>query len=176
MENQIKLASANLADGTPIYFDGTLDVNVAVFSDEAMTQPLADGEYEMEDGSKVYVAAGVVTQVEPADNAAPAAENPANQPALSLTREDVAQMVDARFAEIMNEITNLKTAMEPIMKSQESFSKKEEVQAALKKIGEIEEKLSSTPATDSITSKKVSPLSEKFVSDVERVKAFARNK
>ena len=176
MENQIKLASANLADGTPIYFDGTLDVNVAVFADEAMTQPLADGEYEMEDGSKVYVAAGLVTQVEAASEDAPAAENPANEPALSLTREDVAQMVDARFAEIMNEITNLKTAMEPIMKSQENYSKKEEVEAVFKKIGEIEEKLSSTPAADSITSKKVSPLSEKFVSDVERVKAFARSK
>jgi hypothetical protein len=174
MENQIKLASANLADGTPIYFDGTLDVNVAVFSDEALTQPLADGEYEMEDGSKVYVAAGLVTQVEAATEAP--AENPANQPALSLTREDVAQMVDARFAEIMNEITNLKTAVEPMIKAQENYSKKEEVETVLNKIKEVEEKLSSTPAAESVAAKKVAPTTDKFNTEVDRVRAFARQK
>lgn len=176
MENQVKLASANTADGTPIYFDGTLDVNTAVFADEAMTQPLADGEYQMEDGSKVYVAAGIVTEVEAAEAPESAVENPANQPALSLTREDVAQMVDSRFAEIMNEITNLKTAIEPLTKDAGNFSKIDDINKINEKIGEIEEKLSSTPAADSITVKKAAPIEVKFTSDLERIRAFARQK
>ncbi len=61
---EVKNSTASAADGTVIYFtEPTLIASIAVFADEAMTIPLADGIYEVE-GNEVYVTAGMVEKIE----------------------------------------------------------------------------------------------------------------
>lgn len=59
-----------LDDGTDIYFeDAEIAVDTAVFSDEAMTTPCADGDYAYNDGDTITVAGGVVTVITPKTSA-----------------------------------------------------------------------------------------------------------
>jgi hypothetical protein len=88
----MKTVGYNLADGTAVYLqvedDGSgLDVGDKVFSDEAMTMPLADGNYKAAEGDFSFdVVAGAVSAVNdpsgtgigtPIQKAAPAAAEPA---------------------------------------------------------------------------------------------------
>jgi ATP-dependent protease ClpP protease subunit len=54
---------AVLEDGTKIYHDGELALQLAVFSDEEMTMPVADGEYVFDDGTRIIVTEGLVTDL-----------------------------------------------------------------------------------------------------------------
>lgn len=166
MEKQIKLASATLLDGSMIYFDGTLAVATAIFTDDAMTTPAADGEYTLEDNSKISVMAGKVEEVmAPEAAATPAAEGLADALPISqaLTAEEVSSMIDSRFSELMDEVTKLK----------ELVGQKDEAMNNYKK--EVEEKFSATAATKSIT--KAEPkLEDKFAKVEARIKEFAKNR
>lgn len=163
MENEIKLASATLLDGSMIYFDGTLAVATAIFTDEAMTMPAADGEYTLEDNSKISVMAGKVEEVmapEVQDVAVQQADVPVAQ---SLTAEEVSLMIDSRFSELMDEVTKLK----------ELVGQKDETINDFRK--EVEEKFSATAATKSIT--KAEPkLDDKFSKVEARIREFAKNR
>lgn len=58
-----KNAYTETTDGTKIYFEGTaVQKDVAVFADEAMTTPLADGDYTL-DSIIITVVGGVITEV-----------------------------------------------------------------------------------------------------------------
>ena len=59
---QVKLASEEMAEGGMIYFDGELETAM-VFSDEAMTMPLEDGEYKLANGKTVSVVGGSVSAI-----------------------------------------------------------------------------------------------------------------
>jgi len=63
--------SVETKEGSKIYFSGTMQVGTAVFSDEAMATPLADGVYTT-DMNVVEVASGLVTVITDvqADNSA----------------------------------------------------------------------------------------------------------
>lgn len=168
MEKEIKLASAKLADGTPIYYDGDLVVGTALFIDEAMATPVpaeagVETEWMLEDGiTKVYTLDGLITKIE-AEEVAPEealAEAPVAQ---SLTAEEVSLMIDTRFAELMDEVTKLK----------ELVGQKDETMSQFKK--EVEEKFSTTAATKSIT--KAEPkMDDKFSKVEARIKEFAKNR
>lgn len=71
---RFKNAYTETVDGTKIYFDGTMVTkDTPVFSDEAMTTPLPDGDYTL-DSIILTVVNGIVTEVtepQPADNNAP---------------------------------------------------------------------------------------------------------
>ncbi|RCH53944.1 hypothetical protein DJ568_15505 [Mucilaginibacter hurinus] len=56
-------AEATLEDGTKIYYDGDLAVGTAVFTDEELTTPAADGDLVLEDGTVLTIAAGAITEV-----------------------------------------------------------------------------------------------------------------
>lgn len=62
-----KAASELLEDGTSIYFEGTLAIDTPVFSDEAMTNALAAGDYILTDGRTVVVADGIVADIKEAE-------------------------------------------------------------------------------------------------------------
>lgn len=167
MEKEIKLATAKLADGTVIYYDGDLGVGTALFIDEAMATPVPaeagiETEWMLEDGvTKVYTLDGVITKIEteaPAEQ--PLAEVPVAQ---ALTAEEVSSMIDSRFSELMDEVTKLK----------ELVGQKDEAMNEYKK--QVEEKFSMTAATKSIT--KAEPKQDDKFSKVEaRIKEFAKNK
>lgn len=65
----VQNSTAMAADGTMMYFtEDALAVGVAVFSDEAMSTPIADGTYTVE-GQDVSVVAGLVAQIETIEDA-----------------------------------------------------------------------------------------------------------
>ncbi len=168
MENEIKLAQIVAVDGTVVYFDGELNTGTAVFSDEAMTQPVS-GEWTLENGDVVTAVDGLVTEVkkaeQPASNDMPPAES--NNSA-SLTSQEVSLMIDARFSDLMEEITALKALLEPLMGKEEEYKKEIEGLRA-----ELNEKLSSTPAIQSIKKEAIkSKLSSDFEREQERIKQF----
>jgi hypothetical protein len=66
IETEIKLSDATLEDGTIIYYDGELVVETAIFTDEALVTPIADGTYILDNGDTLVIEAGLVVEVTPA--------------------------------------------------------------------------------------------------------------
>jgi len=166
MEKQIKLASATLADGVVVYWDGELAVGTAVFLDEALTEPAPDAEHEVEDGTIVVTVEGVVTEIRPVEDAEgeeelQEGEEGAEGGATTLTPDEVSAMIDNRFGEIMEEITRLKILIEEMTGEMVGFKK------------EVNEKFSTTPATGTIKKPKVK-IDEKFSKEVERLRSFMK--
>lgn len=60
-QTEVKDETNTLKDGTKFYSNGTLAVDVEVYSDEAMTQAMADGDYTLEDDRTFTVKGGKVT-------------------------------------------------------------------------------------------------------------------
>lgn len=82
--------------------------------------------------------------------------------AQALTAEEVSMMIDSRFAELMDEMSNLKSALEQKDKDMNAFR------------SEVNEKFSATPATPSIKKPEVK-IDDKFATAEARIKEFARN-
>lgn len=69
VETPIALAEVTLKDGSKISYEGEkLDVGVAVkmVNADLSSAEIIDGEYELEDGSKIYVKGGLVEKMEAA--------------------------------------------------------------------------------------------------------------
>lgn len=171
MEKQINLGKAVLKGGVEVYYDGDFGMGSVLYTDEALTQLAPDADHVLEDGTIVTTVNGEVVEIqvssveeEVEDLAEPTME-PATPEATStpLTAEEVSLMIDARFADLMEEITALKTKMEEGSTDMNSFKK------------EVNEKFSLAPATGSITKKEVK-VDDKFSKIEERIKAFAKNK
>jgi hypothetical protein len=80
----------------------------------------------------------------------------------AITAEEVSMMIDSRFAELMDEITNLKAALENKDKEMNSFR------------SEVNEKFSSVPATASIK-KPETKIDDKFAKTEARIREFAKS-
>lgn len=160
-KEDIKLANVMKIDGTPVYFDGVeLSVGTAVFMDEALTEPAPDGEHILEGGMKIMVSGGLVSEIMEIEESV---DTEVEAQVESISMDQVQEMINARFAELNDEITALK-------KEIESMGKKNE-----EKYSSIEEKLSNTPAATSITSKEApkAKVLNDFETALSRVKAFA---
>ena len=174
MEKEIKLANATLADGTTIYYDGDLAIGTALFTDEAMTIPVpnaTEGEmqWELTDGTKVYTMDGKITEIEAVEEVVedlaiePATEPAATTESKPISMAEVSSMIDARFSDLMDEISKMK----------ELIGQKDEQMSQYKK--EVEEKFSMTPALGSVkTEKKEMKLDDKFSKDYQRIMDFAK--
>ena len=171
MENKIKLGTAVLKEGVTVYYDGDFGMGTAIFMDEALTQPAPDADHVLEDGTIVTTKDGKVVEIqvtaveEEASKKKKEEEMIEGEPATSMTitAEEVSSMIDARFSELMDEITRLK----------ELVVQKEEAMNNYKK--EVEEKFSATAATKSIT--KAEPKQDdKFAKVEARIKEFAKNR
>jgi len=171
MENKIKLGTAVLKEGVTVYYDGDFGMGTAIFMDEALTQPAPDADHVLEDGTIVTTKDGKVVEIqvtaveEEASKKKKEEEMIEGEPATSMTitAEEVSSMIDARFSELMDEITRLK----------ELVGQKDETMSEFKK--EVEEKFSATAATKSIT--KAEPKQDdKFAKVEARIKEFAKNR
>ena len=170
--SEIKLTSANLLDGTKVYFDGEIiSVDTLVYSDEAMTVPMADGSYTLEDNSTLEITNGMCSKIgtdavvveEQAEVPAPPVDETKPAETGSITADEVSSMIDARFGELMNEITKIK----------ESLNTNETEMTKFK--AETNEKLSMTPALQSIVKDEPKiKLDSKFSRELERVRDFKR--
>jgi hypothetical protein len=144
-------------------------MGTAIFMDEALTQPAPDADHVLEDGTIVTTKDGMVVEIQVSSieedvteedlavdpNAAPVAA--------SLTAEEVSGMIDARFAELMDEITRLKTSLEEANTEVSDFRKT------------VDEKFSTTPATTTIA-KPEFKMDTKFAKEEARVREFAKNR
>jgi sulfur relay (sulfurtransferase) DsrC/TusE family protein len=80
-----------------------------------------------------------------------------------LTAEEVSGMIDARFAELMDEITRLKSSLEEANTEVTNFKKT------------VNEKFSTTPAVKTIA-KPEFRMDTKFAREEARVKEFAKSR
>jgi hypothetical protein len=170
-EQKMELGTAVLKEGVTVYYDGDFGMGTAIFMDEALTQPAPDADHVLEDGTIVTTKDGKVVEIqvtaveEEASKKKKEEEMIEGEPATSMTitAEEVSSMIDARFSELMDEITRLK----------ELVGQKEEAMNNYKK--EVEEKFSATAATKSIT--KAEPKQDdKFAKVEARIKEFAKNR
>jgi hypothetical protein len=136
---------------------------VVVVMDDLAVVETFDGVVEV-DGQMITIETGTITEVNSMTEE-PAAEEPASEelavegdmPNAYATPEEVSQMVDARFAVLMEEITALKGM---IGGQAEEFKKT------------IDDKFKTTPAVESV---KKQPVDEKFKDMEDRVRSFAKN-
>jgi hypothetical protein len=129
-----------------------------VIMDDLSVVETFDGTVEV-DGMEVVIEGGQITEVnEGAEE--PAAEEEfegEGDTSTYATPAEVSQMIDARFAELMDEITRIKGMIDG---QTEEFKKT------------INEKFKTTPAVESV---KKQPMDEKFKNMEDRVRAFAKN-
>jgi len=168
MEKEIKLGSATLKDGVQVYWDGDFGMDTAIFIDEALTQPAPDADHVLEDGTIVTTKDGKVVEIKVSAIKEDAASLAVAEPVVPnastpLTAEEVSAMIDARFSDLMDEISKMKTL---IGDGQVEMSKYKE---------SIEEKFSSTPATKSIN-KPESRVDANFTKEEARIREFARTR
>jgi hypothetical protein len=153
-ETKVELASAKLADGETIleYEGEELKPGTAVFIGG---EPAPDGVHELEDGRKITVAEGVVSEV-------------------SIEVDE-----DASMEEIQEALTKLKETFKSLETEMKAAKEGFETELA-KKDGEIEDlktQLSATPATKPIKHKSVELSTDKPKNRTERLKlALQKNK
>jgi len=164
-EQQLDLGSTMLGDGsTPIYYDGEEIVEgTAIFTDEAMTMPAKDDRWVLEDGRTIIVIGGIVTGIEES-GIAPVNMADEIAPSQNLTAEEVTLMIDSRYQELMDEISQLKSMMGDKEKEYQNYKKR------------VEEKFSATPATKSIKEDTKQKPVDKFSIMEQRVREFAKIK
>lgn len=157
-----------LEDGTIVTTkDGAVvEIQVsAIEEDLALEGPCYEG-YEMV-GMKIVDGKEVPNCV-PVKDGKPEPSNAEMQvepnSAQALTSEEVSMMIDARFQELMDEITALKTALDNKDAELNSFR------------AQIDAKFTSIPATGSIKQKEEVKIDSKFSAVEARIKAFAKNK
>ena len=79
-------------DAGDLYFDGELAEGTAVFTDEAMTVPAADGDYEFADGTTITVASGLATDVATTTDASGINDDPSGKAVLASLRKNLATL------------------------------------------------------------------------------------
>ena len=132
---EIKLASATLEDGgTIIYWSDDFGVDTLVFSDEALTEPFADGEYVLDSGVKFIVAGGVVTEI---------------------TEPEATEDTPEEESLEKDEMAELKKLVDTLQEKMKNFSAMEKeivkFKATEKKLADEIEKLSGEPEAESVT-------------------------
>ena len=108
MKGKVVNMAQDLADGTQVFTDtDNVVVGTKVFSDEAMTTPVKDGDYILADGTTITVATGVVTVVTPAVVA---------KTELELANEKIA-ILEAQLAAKNTEVVNAKAEVATVLET-----------------------------------------------------------
>ena len=166
-----KFVDAKLADGTTIirYEGDSLDIGVAVMAvTEQGAIALPDGDYDLEDGTKFSIVAGLVSAVTPAEEApaeeaapaAAAAEAPAAMTEAKAKSVLESIIKETRFAE---DIAELKLKVAEFAKVNEAFATAKETEETevsklkeqVKGMFELLEKLADEPSAAPAEKKKV---------------------
>lgn len=172
--NKQEFAAAKLADGTPVFSKTDFAPGAEVFSDEAMTTPLADGDYTLEDGTAFTVASGKVADAPAADTTAAAAPAPADTTAPAADATPAAATdgpsADQVLAMIQDLSARVQALEEAATKSAEAVQNSEtKLATAMAKI----EELSKAPGGKS-TTEKFSDKDENKMSPMDRIREMAK--
>jgi ATP-dependent Clp endopeptidase proteolytic subunit ClpP len=97
-------------DAGDLYFDGELAIDTAIFTDEALTLPAADGDYEFEDGTTITVAGGVVSDLVQAGDSAGTNDSPQGKAVLASLRKKLAAL-KAEKQELESALAQSETVM-----------------------------------------------------------------
>lgn len=159
-----KLMEYKTKDGLTITWEGDAEVGKDIFIilEDGSKEPLANGEYELEDGTKVVVAEGKVAEIkaaelgddkeeEMAEPEAPAASEP-EASAVEAARMVVGTEVLPIFDEMRGIIAELSARIDKL----ENVEPTAEEEATLSKVKDLEERieaLSKTAGAPSITKK-----------------------
>jgi len=120
LDEPTNLTDVKTADGVILSYEGDLAVGVEIFIVDEEGKVPAEGEFVLEDGTKLIVAEGKVTEIvapeEPIE--APVEELPVEEMKTELSLEGLAEKITA----IENDNLEIKTILTELA---ESFSKKE---------------------------------------------------
>ena len=156
---------AKLIDGTIIRYE-SLEVGMPLLViDEAGNElPAPDGEHELEDGTKVTVEAGIITEVASKEEEAPEAEEaPIEQPMAAVetvSKED--------FETLKNEVADLKSKFEEFSTTNETLSADNiAMKEIVKETFSIVEKLANVPSQNPITVRSNNPFKKSVTREQE---------
>ena len=156
---------AKLMDGTIIRYE-SLEVGMPLLViDEAGNElPAPDGEHELEDGTKVTVEAGIITEVASKEEEAPEEEEaPIEQPMAAVetvSKED--------FETLKNEVADLKTKFEEFSTTNETLSADNiAMKEIVKETFAIVEKLANVPSQNPITVRSNNPFKKSVTREQE---------
>ena len=156
---------AKLMDGTIIRYE-SLEVGMPLLViDEAGNElPAPDGEHELEDGTKVTVEAGIITEVASKEEEAPEEEEaPIEQPMAAVetvSKED--------FETLKNEVADLKSKFEEFSTTNETLSADNiAMKEIVKETFSIVEKLANVPSQNPITVRSNNPFKKSVTREQE---------
>ena len=156
---------AKLMDGTIIRYE-SLEVGMPLLViDEAGNElPAPDGEHELEDGTKVTVEAGIITEVASKEEEAPEAEEaPIEQPMAaveSVSKED--------FETLKNEVADLKSKFEEFSTINETLSADNiAMKEIVKETFSIVEKLANVPTENPVSVRSNNPFKKSISREQE---------
>lgn len=154
-ETKETFIDAKLMDGTIIRYE-SLEVGMPLLViDEAGNElPAPDGEHELEDGTKVTVEAGIITEVASKEEEAPEAEEaPIEQPMAAVetvSKED--------FETLKSEVAELKTKFEEFSTINETLSADNiAMKEIVKETFSIVEKLANVPTENPVSVRSNNP-------------------
>lgn len=161
---EVKMESAVLTDGTVIKWDGTLAVGSAILVETAEGDIAApDATHEIEGGTLVTTVGGVVTEiVEPAE-----IETPGMQPAAEMAKEfATVEKFDEVVASLEGKISTLTEALNKVV------SRLEHQSEAFSKTVDLVERVANLPseAPMNVDQTKLSKKDQQF----ENIKKFAQ--
>ena len=159
-----KFVDAKLMDGTIIRYE-SLEVGMPLMViDEAGNElPAPDGEHELEDGTKVTVEGGIITEIASKQEEMPEEEMPNEQPMAAVetvSKED--------FETLKSEVADLKSKFEEFSKTNETLSADNvAMKDIVKETFSIVEKLAAIPTENPVSVRSNNPLKKSITREQE---------
>jgi hypothetical protein len=152
----INLMEVKTKDGLTLTWDGDAEIGKDIFIvlEDGTKEPLSDGEYELEDGTKIIAQGGKVAELIAADNEdneEMAVEGTETAPSI-----DVLEQVKPLFDELRGIIAELSTRLDKLENVETTEEEATNENEQMSKIAELEEKiekLSAIAGAPSITKK-----------------------
>jgi hypothetical protein len=159
----VKAAEVKTADGLKtLSFDGELVEGTPINEiTESGVLPLADGEYELADGTELTVTSGAITAIKkdvPADTAVtptPELNMEAVSKAVATQMSEHSKTLEVKFAENQKELAELKIALSALAKQ-------------IKEIGEIE--IGSKASTPLVVEEDLNKIPYEQMSNIQKMK------
>lgn len=154
-KNKINLMEVKTRDGLTLTWEGDAQVGKDIFIvlEDGSKEPLADGEYELEDGTKIVAQGGKVAELVAAE---PKAEEEMAEPVVEPNASvDVLEQVKPLFDELKNIIADLSTRLDKLenVETVEEEVSNEEEYSKIKELEEKVETLLKSAGAQSITKK-----------------------
>ena len=170
-KNKINLMEVKTRDGMTLTWEGDAEIGKDIFIilEDGTKTPLADGEYELEDGTKIIAQGGKVAEIMAPE--APEAEE--------MQDADVLGTIKPMMEELRGMIAELSTRLDKLENVESVKEKDEDDEMEYSKITELEQKieqLSKIAGAPSITKKSDREIEAEKKEDIilAKIKAFKR--